>query len=142
MNYHEKIISSIPPFHWTNNPNTIKMKWQFFHYGNVFFSWKTSITPWWIKKHFFNMLLTLLYFSCMFSHNSHVFLYLNVLNPCIGNLDMFWNIWNLTLWRKVGKKPSICSDDYKFGSLIPGQPEQQSRIQSHFGIFDPIIGEG
>ena len=35
MHYHEKIISSLPIFHWTKNPNTSKMKWQFFYCENI-----------------------------------------------------------------------------------------------------------
>ena len=55
---------------------------------------------------------------------------------------MFLNLWDLILWRKSGKKQSSCSDDYKYVSLILVQSEQQFKIQSHFGIFDPVIGEG
>ena len=40
------------------------------------------------------------------------------------------------------KEKWSCSDDYKFGDFILGQPEQQLKIQSYFGIFDPVIGEG
>ena len=72
---------------------------------------------------------------------SHVFLYLNGLNPCNGHLDIFWNIWNLVLWREAGNKRSSCSDNSKFGALIPGQSEQQFKIQSHFLIFDELIVE-
>ena len=75
------------------------------------------------------------------SHNSHMFLYLNGTNPCIEHLDMFWNLWNLILWRESGKKIPSCSDDSKSGALIPGQSEQHFKIQYHFIIFDPINGE-
>ena len=34
-----------------------------------------------------------------------------------------------------------CSDDSKYGAFTLGQPEQQSKIQSHFGIFVPVIGK-
>ena len=78
----------------------------------------------------------------MLPHNSHVFLYLNGLNLCIEHLDMFWNIWNLILWREVIKKRWSYSDDSKYGAFILGKSEQQFKIQSHFGIFDPVIGEG
>ena len=54
---------------------------------------------------------------------------------------MFWNIWNLILWGKVGNKQPSCSDDSKYGTFIHGQSEQQYKVQSHFGIFDPIIWE-
>ena len=33
-----------------------------------------------------------------------------------------------------------CSDDSKNGAFIIGQSEQQLKIQSHFGIFDSVIG--
>ena len=68
-------------------------------------------------------------------------LYLNGLKPWIENLDIFWNIWNLILWREAGKKKLSCSDDSKYGALILWKPEQQFKIQSHFGIFYPVIGE-
>ena len=71
-----------------------------------------------------------------------MFLYLNGLNLSIKYLDMFRNIWNLILWRESGMKRWSCSGYYKYGALIIGQPEQQFRIQSHFGILDPVIGEG
>ena len=70
------------------------------------------------KKIFLKIILTLLSLSCMTSHNSHVFLYLNGLNLCIKHLDMSWNIWNLISWRKAGNKQSICYDDSKCGSFI------------------------
>ena len=50
-------------------------------------------------------------------------------------------IWDLILWREAGNKQSICSDDYEYGAFILGKSEQQLKIQSHFGIFDPVIGE-
>ena len=77
----------------------------------------------------------------MFPHNSHVFLYLNGFKPCIKHYDIFWNIWTF-LWRYSRKKQWICSDDSKYRVFILGQSEQQFKIQSHFGIFDPVIGEG
>ena len=55
---------------------------------------------------------------------------------------MFWNIWNLVLWREAWKKLSSCSDCSKYGPFILGQSEQKFKIQSHFGIFDPVIGAG
>ena len=55
---------------------------------------------------------------------------------------MFWNIWNLVLWRKAEKKISSCSDDYKYGEFSLGKSEQKLKTQSHFEIFDPVIGEG
>ena len=39
------------------------------------------------------------------------------------------------------KKIWGCSDDSKYGEFILGQSEQQFKIQSYFGIFDPVIGE-
>ena len=54
---------------------------------------------------------------------------------------MFWNILNLFLWNQTGNKQSSCSVDYKYREFIFGQPEKQFKIQSHFGIFDPVIGE-
>ena len=78
----------------------------------------------------------------MLSHNSHVLLYLNVFNPCIEHLDMFLNIWNLILWKESWNKWSSYSNDYKYGAFILGKSEQQFKIQSHFGIFDPVIGYG
>ena len=55
---------------------------------------------------------------------------------------MFWIIWYLILWREAGKKRSSFSDDSKYGALILGKSEKQFKIQSHFGIFDPVTGEG
>ena len=43
---------------------------------------------------------------------------------------------------EAGHKRSSFSDDYKYEALILGQLEQQFKIQSHFGIFDPLFGEG
>ena len=77
----------------------------------------------------------------MLSHNSHVLLYLNGIDPCIECLDMFWNIWNLVLWREAVKKRSSFSDNYKYGAFILGQSEQQFKIHSHFGIFDLVTVE-
>ena len=54
---------------------------------------------------------------------------------------MLLNIWNLILWREAEKKISSCSDDSKYGALIIGKLEQQYKIQSHYGIFDPVIVE-
>ena len=79
--------------------------------------------------------------SSTLPHNSHVLLYLNSIKPCIWHFYIFWNILNLVLWREAGKKQSSCYDDSKYGSFILGKPEQQLKIQSHFGIFDPVIGE-
>ena len=42
---------------------------------------------------------------------------------------------------EAGNKRSSCSDDSKYGALILGKSEQRFKIQSHFLIFDPIIGE-
>ena len=69
-----------------------------------------------------------------------MFLYLNGINPWNEYLDMFWNIWNLILWRE-GWKKRWCSGDSKYGAFILGQSEQQFKIQDHFGILYPIIGE-
>ena len=71
-----------------------------------------------------------------------MFSYSNGLNLCTEHLDMFWSIWNLILWREAGNKRSSCSDYSKHGAFIIGQSEQQFKIQSHFGIFDTIIGDG
>ena len=46
---------------------------------------------------------------------------------------MFWYIYNLQ---------SSCYDYSKFGTFIIGQSEQQFKIQSHFEIFHPVLGEG
>ena len=54
---------------------------------------------------------------------------------------MFLNKWNLILWREAWKKRWSCSDDSKYGAFILGKSEQQFKIQDHFGIFYPIIGE-
>ena len=54
---------------------------------------------------------------------------------------MFWNIWNLILWREAINKWSSCSDDSKHGASILGKSEQKFKIQSYFGIIYPIIGE-
>ena len=48
----------------------------------------------------------------------------------------------LNLWSKTGKKLSSWYDNSKHRALIIGKSEKQFKIQSHFGIFDPIIGEG
>ena len=42
---------------------------------------------------------------------------------------------------EAGKKLSSCSDDCNNGALTSGQSEKQLKIQSHFGIFDPVIEE-
>ena len=68
----------------------------------------------------------------MLSHNSHVLLYVNGLNPCIDHLDMFLNMWNLILWGETGKKQSSCSDDYKYGAFILGQSERRKK-------YSPIL---
>ena len=94
------------------------------------------------NKKSFTIIIPLLYFSSMLSYNSHVLFYFNGLNPCIKHLYMFLNIWNLFLLREAGNRRSCCSDDNKYGEFIVGQPEQQFKIQSNFGIFDPAIGEG
>ena len=94
------------------------------------------------NKKIFSVILTLLYFSIIISHNSHLFLYLNGLNSCTKYLDIFWNIWNLTLLRQADKKQSICSDYSITGAFINGQSEQQFKIQCHFVIFYSKTGEG
>ena len=33
-------------------------------------------------------------------------------------------------------------DYYKYGAFLSGSLEQQFKMQSHFGIFDSVIGEG
>ena len=55
---------------------------------------------------------------------------------------MFWNIWNLILWREAVNKRSSFSDDSKAGAFVPVKSAQQFKIQSHFGIFDLEIGVG
>ena len=87
-------------------------------------------------------MFSLLFLSCMSSHNSHIFLYLNGINMCIQHLYMFWNIRNLVLWRELENIWSSCFDDSKYGEFIPRQSEQQFKIQSYSGIFNHIIDEG
>ena len=55
---------------------------------------------------------------------------------------MFWNMWNLILWREAGKKQWSCSGGSKYGAFFPRQSEQQFKIQFRFRIFDTVIGEG
>ena len=55
--------------------------------------------------------------------------------------NIFWNIWNLFLWRETGNKWSSCSDDFQYGVFILGQSEHQFKSQSYFGIFDQVFGE-
>ena len=56
---------------------------------------------------------------------------------------MYWTfICVLKYIELTGKKRSSFSDEYKSGAFIPGQPEQQFKIQSYFGICYPEIGEG
>ena len=105
-------------------------------------SWNKSITSSWRTKHFFVVILPLFYLSCMLSHNSHVLLYLNGLNPCIKHLDVFWIMWGLMLWREAGNERSSFSGYYKYGAFVIVKSEQELKIKSHFGIFDPVIGEG
>ena len=57
-------------------------------------------------------------------------------------LDIFWNIWNLILWRESGNKRSSCSEDYNSSAFIPGKSEQKFKINPHIGIFDPVIEDG
>ena len=104
-------------------------------------SWNASITSSWRTKHFFAIILPLLSLSSMLSHNSHILLYLNGLKTSIEHLYMFFNKWNLIIWRDAVKKQWSCSDDYKYGAFILRQSKQQFKIQSHFGIFDPVLGE-
>ena len=42
----------------------------------------------------------------------------------------------------AGKKLSRCSDNSKYGAFVLGKSGQQLKIQSYFGIFDPVIGDG
>ena len=113
-----------------------------FYCGNVKTPSNIYITSSWRTKYFFVIDLHLLSLSSMISHNSDVFLYLNSLKPCIENVDIFWYIWNLVLWREAVKKRSSFSDDSKYGAFILLQSKQQFKIQSHFVIFNPVIGEG
>ena len=103
-----------------------------FYCGNVRKSWKTSITSLWRIKHLFIFVFSLFYLSCILSHNSHEFLYLNGINPCIECLDMYWNIWNLILWRKLGKKRSSCSDYSECWAFILWQSNNSSK-------YSPIL---
>ena len=105
-------------------------------------SLKISISSSWRTEHFFTVIHPLLYLSRMLSHNSCVLLHLTGLNLSIKYLDMFWNKWILILWTEAGNKWSSCSDDSKYGAFILGQPEQQFKIKSHFGIFDPVTVKG
>ena len=41
-----------------------------------------------------------------------------------------------------GKKRSSFSYDSKYWTFILGKLENKIKIQSHFGMFDPVIGEG
>ena len=93
--------------------------------GNLKNSWKTSITSSWREKYSFAIIIPLLSLSYILSQNSHVLLYFNGLNPCIEHLDMFWNIWNLILWKETGNKWSSCYDYSKYEAFILGQSEQQ-----------------
>ena len=54
----------------------------------------------------------------------------------------FSNIWYLILKRESEKKLWRCSDDSKYGAYILLQSEQKFKIQSRFGISNPVIGEG
>ena len=92
------------------------------------------------KKCFFTIMFPPLYFSCVKSHNSHMFLYLNGINPQIEHLNMFLNIWILILLREPGNKRSSRFDDSKSDTFVPGKSAQHFKMQSHFGIFDPEIG--
>ena len=42
---------------------------------------------------------------------------------------------------RSGGNRSRCFDDSKYGALIPGNSEQQFNMQSHLGIFDPVVVE-
>ena len=44
--------------------------------------------------------------------------------------------------KEAGNKQWSCYDDSKYGAFILGQSEQQSKIYSHLGIFDTVIGDG
>ena len=54
---------------------------------------------------------------------------------------MFWNIWNLFIWREAGNKLSSCSHDSKYGVFVIGQSEQKFNIHYHFGVFYSFIEE-
>ena len=86
-----KIVSSLLTFHWTNNPNTSKNKWQFFCCRFLYLR-KTSTNLSWRTEHLFTIFFPVFYFSFIISHNSHMFLYWNDINPWIEHLYMFWNI--------------------------------------------------
>ena len=67
----------------------------------------------------FSIIIALFYLSSMLSHISHLFTYLNCLNPCIKHSDIFLNIRNLILCSEAGKKRLSCSGDYKYGVFLP-----------------------
>ena len=121
MNYHGKITYSLRKFHWTKNPDLSKMKWQFLYCGNVKLFMKDTYNFLVKNKTFLHHYYSSIEFSSMLLHNSHVFLYLIDTNPCIRHLYIFWNIWNLILWREIGKKRSSCSYGSKYGALIFGK---------------------
>ena len=93
------IVSILPTFHWTNNHDTRKMKWQFFYCGNVTFVMKDIYNFFMKNKTFIHHYSIFIVFSSMLYHKSHIFLYLNSLNPCIKHLDMFWNTQSFILLR-------------------------------------------
>ena len=95
----ETIIFSLSTFYQTNNSDIRKMEWQFFYLGNLIFFMKDAYFFLMKNKIFFTINICFLYLSSMLSHNSHVFLYLNGLEPCIEIFDIFKKIWNLVLWR-------------------------------------------
>ena len=67
-------------------------------------SWKTSITSSWITENFFAILLPLLYLSSILSHNLHMFLYLNCLNPYIKHLDTFFKYTGFDFMMGIRKE--------------------------------------
>ena len=70
-----------------------------------------------------------------------MFLYLNGINPLIEHFYVFLCTWNFILCRELRNKPSSCLDDSKAGAFITGKSAQHFKIRTHFGSFDPEIGE-
>ena len=102
-----KYISSLPNFYWTNNPTTSKMKWHCFYCGYVQIDMKDINKSIVKNKTFLQHNFPTSFLSYIVSHNSHVLLYLNGINSCIKHLYMFWNIWNIILWRGARKYDQV-----------------------------------
>ena len=92
------------------------------------------------KKIFFVWILPLLSLTYIISHNLQVIPNLNGISPLIKHLYIFRKFVKFGFIRWTWKILNILGG-YKYGAFISGHSGQQFNMKSHFGIFDPIVGE-